>query len=138
MSMTQRHIQRRVHAQESLHELLPPAEEKVFPGMPGPLHSSVVAAIHLTSPLQTLLHDLNLEQIVEMSSMFNFIEDTESRLIGTQKVIAQLDDSSWSSAFTLESAGVNQVNDYSVAVFSSNILCFLCRCLVRTTQIKVC
>lgn len=86
-----------------------PIEEKIFPGRPGPLHSTVVTAIPLTSPLRAFLHDLRLEQILEMSSMFNFTEPAESRLIGSQKVIAQLEDSNWSSAFTLESAGVNQV-----------------------------
>jgi hypothetical protein len=84
-------------------------EEKVYPGSPGPLHSSKVREIEIDSPLQSLLSDLNFDQIMLMSSMFNFFDGTDSKLIGSQKVIAQLDDSNWSSSFTLESVGVNQV-----------------------------
>jgi hypothetical protein len=41
--------------------------------------------------------------------MFNFLEENDSGVLGSQKVIAQLDDSNWSNSFTLESVGVNQV-----------------------------
>jgi hypothetical protein len=85
-------------------------EEKVYPGSPGPLHSSKVREIKIDSPLQSLLSDLSFDQIMLMSSMFNFFDGaTDSNLLGSQKVIAQLDDSNWSSSFTLESVGVNQV-----------------------------
>lgn len=84
-------------------------EEKVFPGSPGPLHSSKVREIELDSPLQKLLGDLSFDQIRSMSSMFNFLDSSDSKLLGSQKVIAQLDDSNWSTSFTLESVGVNQV-----------------------------
>lgn len=104
---------------DAQYEILPPTEGKIYPGRPGPLHSSIVTAIDLSSPLQTLLHEIKLEKILEMSSMFNFFDSTESKLIGSQKVIAQLDDSSWSSAFTLESAGVNQVKKELILVVTA-------------------
>lgn len=84
-------------------------EEKVYPGSPGPLHSSKVREIEIDSPLQNLLSDLSFDQMRSMSSMFNFLEESDSRLLGSQKVIAQLDYSNWSNSFTLESVGVNQV-----------------------------
>lgn len=83
-------------------------QSRVFPGRPGPLHSSRVREIPNNSDLRELLRDLKLEEIVEMASMFNFRDDA-SKILGTRKVVAQLDDSSWSPTFTLESAGVNQV-----------------------------
>jgi hypothetical protein len=127
VSMNSRPILRREQGLSHGHQVdvQPRSEEKVFPGMPGPLHSTVVNAIPLSSPLQSLLHDLKLDQMLAMASMFNFIEPTESRLIGSQKVIAQLDESSWSSAFTLESAGVNQVCGVALLMLCVNAICVL-------------
>jgi hypothetical protein len=84
-------------------------EEKMFLGRPGPLHLHRVKEIELDSPLRNLLRDLKFDQILELSSLFNFMESSETNILGTQKVTAQLEDSTWSKAFTLESAGVNQV-----------------------------
>lgn len=88
---------------------LPIMEEKVFLGRPGPLHLSRVKEIELDSPLRNLLRDLKFDQILELASLFNFIESSETNILGNQKVTAQLEDSTWSKGFTLESAGVNQV-----------------------------
>ena len=82
---------------------VPPEEERVFPGRPGPLHSTRVQEIELESPLRNLLKDMKFETIMEMSSLFNFLEPSG------QKVVAQLDESTWSNSFTLESAGVSQL-----------------------------
>ena len=40
--------------------------------------------------------------------MFSFLDSATSKLLGSRKVIAQVDNSNWSSSFTLESAGVLQ------------------------------
>jgi hypothetical protein len=88
---------------------IPTIEEKVFLGRPGPLHLNRVKEIELDSPLRNLLRDLKFDQVLELASLFNFMESSETNILGTQKVTAQLEDSTWSKAFTLESAGVNQV-----------------------------
>ena len=80
----------------------------MFPGKPGPLHTSKAKDIKMNSPLRGLLRELSLEQVVEMASMFSFLDSTTSKLLGTRKVIAQVENSNWSSSFTLESAGVIQ------------------------------
>jgi hypothetical protein len=80
--------------------------DKVFLGQPGPLCMKEIA---INSPLRTLLRDFKFEQVLQMATIFNFMEPAESTLIGSQKVTAQLEDSEWSKAFNLDSAGVNQV-----------------------------
>lgn len=40
--------------------------------------------------------------------MFSFLDSATSKLLGSRKVIAQVDNSKWSSSFTLDSAGVIQ------------------------------
>lgn len=91
------------------HDKPQPLHWKVFPGRPGPLHSTKVKEISNDSNLRQLLHDLKFEDMVEMASMFNFLDPTATKLLGNRRVIAQVDDSNWSTSFTLESAGVNQV-----------------------------
>jgi hypothetical protein len=88
---------------------LPIMEEKVFLGSPGPLHFTREKEIELNSTVRNLLRDLKFDQVLELASLFNFLESADANILGTQKVTAQLEDSTWSKAFTLESAGVNQV-----------------------------
>jgi hypothetical protein len=88
---------------------LPIMEEKVFLGSPGPLHFTREKEIELNSTVRNLLRDLKFDQVLELASLFNFLESSDANILGTQKVTAQLEDSTWSKSFTLESAGVNQV-----------------------------
>lgn len=59
------------------------------------------------SLLSKYLNDMRFEDTCELATVFNFMED--AHILGSRKVVAQLDESSWSRTFTLESAGVAQV-----------------------------
>lgn len=78
----------------------------VFPGRPGPLHSTRVKEVPNDSSRRKYLHDVRFEDICELATLFNFMED--AHILGSRKVVAQLDESNWSRSFTLDSAGVAQ------------------------------
>lgn len=79
----------------------------VFLGRPGPLHSTRMKEISNDSSLRKYLHEMKFEDICALATLFNFLED--AHILGSRKVVAQLDESKWSRSFTLDSAGVAQV-----------------------------
>eukprot|EP00981_Chlorochromonas_danica_P005995 scaffold1244_cov162-Ochromonas_danica.AAC.31 len=79
----------------------------VFPGCCGVLHQFINKEIALNSPLCDLMRPLDMSEMMELSYMFNYRDNT-SVLSNHKKVKFQLDDTDWSRSFSLESAGVNQ------------------------------
>jgi hypothetical protein len=86
---------------------LPMGVGKIFPGRPGQLHHSTAREISNQSPLKSLLRELGFEETVDLSYMFNFHNDNDI-IFGKKKVVVQIDDSDWSSSFSLDSVGVKQ------------------------------
>ena len=85
----------------------------VFPGCYGPLHSVNNREFAIDSPLGHQLQELSFNEIVDLSYMFNYIEP-QGRL-SKKRVKVQLDDTTWSRPFSLDSVGVDQmltVNDH--------------------------
>lgn len=79
----------------------------VFPGCYGPLHSVNNREFAIDSNLGHQLQELSFNEMVDLSYMFNYIEP-QGRL-SKKQVKLQLDESTWSRPFSLDSVGVNQM-----------------------------
>jgi hypothetical protein len=82
-------------------------ESKLFyPGRPGILHNPDNTAFDEFSDHWKLLGELSLPQLQRLSFMFNY--QRESSLLGTKRVCIQLNDSEWSSSFSLDTMEIVQ------------------------------
>ena len=81
---------------------------RTFPGKIGAFHSNSKLEVSMDWRKHHFLEELTFEEIKNYSYMFNYTE-ASSYILGGRKVKIQLDDSNWSSPFSLDSIGVNQV-----------------------------
>ena len=80
---------------------------RAFPGKIGSLHNSK-AETDVNWRTHHFLQELTFEEIKNISYLFNYTEDS-SYILGGRRVKIQLDDSTWSNPFSLDSVGVNQI-----------------------------
>ncbi len=77
-----------------------------YPGLPGLLHSSNTKEIPLNSPLGEFLGELSITQLQALAFMFNY--QSETIFLGPNRVCVQMDESDWSSPFSLDNLEINQ------------------------------
>ena len=84
-----------------------PNNRGYYPGLPGLLHSGNVREVPSASLLGEYLGELSLSHLQSLAFMFNF--QGENVFLGANRICMQLDDSEWSTAFSLDNLEINQV-----------------------------
>jgi hypothetical protein len=96
---------------DSEEDILKIKNRSIYPGNKGPLHhekpenSKGFSTIN-HSNCELLSEQLALDKIIDLAYMFNFEDDIN--VLGNRRVLLQLDDSEWSSPFSIDSVGVKQ------------------------------
>lgn len=103
-----------------------------FPGTKGIIHSSNSKEFAYDNILHDKMANMSFEDIVELSYMFNF-SDNARGLIGKKRVSIQMDESSWSRPFSLDTIGVNQV----VSVESHDYGLFEVGFKIKAAQVRI-
>ena len=92
-------------------EILKIKNRSIYPGNKGTLHHEKTENIMGISTdnrqnCELLSEQLPLDKIIDLAYMFNFEDDIN--VLGNRRVLLQLDDSEWSSPFSIDSVGVKQ------------------------------
>ncbi len=96
---------------DSEEEILKIKNRSIYPGNKGTLHHERTENIMGISTdnrynCELLSEQLPLDKIIDLAYMFNFEDDIN--VLGNRRVLLQLDDSEWSSPFSIDSVGVKQ------------------------------